>query len=60
MATSKILCMKCGTRLATITKPETVRFMPGTVVERLFREYAVVRCQCGEERKIRYPERKAA
>ena len=60
MSTSGILCASCGTRIATITKAGVVRFLPGTIVERLFAQYSLVRCQCGHERKVRYPERKAA
>lgn len=60
MSTSGILCPNCGTRLATLNKGDAIRFMPGTIVERLFAHYALVRCQCGCERKIRYPEQKAA
>lgn len=60
MSTSGIFCAACGTRLATINKGEAIRFPPGTIVERLFAHYALVRCQCGCERKIRYPLEKAA
>lgn len=56
MSTSGIFCMACGTRIATINKGGGIRPLPGTVIERLYRLYAVARCQCGCERKIRYPE----
>lgn len=60
MSTSGIFCAACGTRIATITKGGVVRPLPGTVIERLFKFYAVARCQCGCERKIRYPEESKA
>lgn len=60
MSTSGILCPRCGTRIATITKGGVIRFLPGTIVERLFAQYSLVRCQCGQERKVRYPSKQAA
>ena len=60
MSTSGIMCPKCGTRIASITKGGVVRFLPGTIVERLFAHYSLVRCQCGQERKVRYPQKEAA
>jgi len=60
MSTSGILCPSCGTRIVTITKGGVLRLLPGTVVTRMFARYAVVQCQCGAERTVRYPEDKAA
>lgn len=61
MATSKILCPSCGTRMATITSGGNVRPQPGHIVTRLYANYALLRCgACGDERKVRYPHDKAA
>ena len=60
MSTSAILCPACGTRIATINKGGVVRPLPGTNVTRLYAHYALLQCQCGQERKVRYPEPKAA
>lgn len=61
MSTSGILCPACGTRIATINKGGVIRPMSGAVVTRMYALYALLRCPCGVERKVRYPnEHKAA
>ena len=61
MSTSKILCPKCGTRMATITSSGIVRPQPGHLVTRLYALYALLQCgACGDERKVRYPEERMA
>lgn len=59
MSTSAILCRKCQTRIATVTKGGVVRTLGGVIV-RLHAHDAELTCVCGEPRKIRYPLKKAA
>lgn len=60
MSTSGILCMQCGTRIATLNKSGIIRIMPGVIVTRVFALYAMYRCPCGHERKVRHPQQHAA